>query len=378
MSIKYKYDITYVFGKGRKSKLESDENSGNEFFYGYPYFEKKQYHLNIIETDEPGSNVYLKKFFAILDNLLARGTKLTFYMNALINKSTLSQIYNSKNIITSNHGIGMTLFIFIFFMKIRKRINFIVILSGLFAMRKAKFIVRVFRKIIFTLFLYTVDYLIFTNKSEYEFACEKYPRFLKKFVCLPFCIDTVFWKPENKIKFSQKKGILFIGNNGHRDFDLVVKIANKLDNIPFTFITNQIKDEEIVSSNVSNITGDWNMGYLTDKEIKDYYENSKLVILPIKNTLVSSGQSAGLQSAAMGTPVMTTATIGFWDYEKYKNFQNIIFVENNELENWVNLINKLYFDNDKLQSLSENGIQLINNSYTLEKFDVELEKFLNK
>lgn len=376
MSVKYKYDITYVFGKGRKSKLESNEISGNEFFYGYPYFEKKYYKLNIIETDEPSSSKYFKKYFGILDNLLARATKLTFYKNALISKNTLGQIYNSKNIVTSNHGIGMTLFMYIFFMKKRKKINFIVILSGLFAMRKSKFIVRVLRKLIFSWFLSTVDYLIFTNKSEYQFACKKYPRVKKKFVCLPFCIDTEFWKPKNKDKFSQKKGILFIGNNGHRDFDLVVKIANKLENIPFTFITNQIKTEEISSSNVSNITGDWNMGYLTDVEIKEYYERSRLVILPIKNTLVSSGQSAGLQSAAMGTPVMTTATIGFWDYEKYEHLKNIIFVENNEFDKWINLINELYFDIEKLQSLSENGIRLIKNSYTLDKFDVELEKLL--
>lgn len=376
MSVKYKYDITYVFGKGRKSKLESNEISGNEFFYGYPYFEKKHYKLNIIETDEPSSSKYFKKYFGILDKLLARATKLTFYKNALISKNTLGQIYNSKNIVTSNHGIGMTLFMYIFFMKKRKKINFIVILSGLFAMRKSKFIVRVLRKLIFSWFLSTVDYLIFTNKSEYQFACKKYPRVKKKFVCLPFCIDTEFWKPKNKDKFSQKKGILFIGNNGHRDFDLVVKIANKLENIPFTFITNQIKTEEISSSNVSNITGDWNMGYLTDVEIKEYYERSKLVILPIKNTLVSSGQSVGLQSAAMGTPVMTTATIGFWDYEKYEHLKNIIFVENNEFDKWINLINELYFDIEKLQSLSENGIRLIKNSYTLDKFDVELEKLL--
>jgi glycosyltransferase involved in cell wall biosynthesis len=118
------------------------------------------------------------------------------------------------------------------------------------------------------------------------------------------------------------------------------------------------------------------MGYLTDVEIKEYYERSKLVILPIKNTLVSSGQSAGLQSAAMGTPVMTTATIGFWDYEKYEHLKNIIFVENNEFDKWINLINELYFDIEKLQSLSKNGIRLIKNSYTLDKFDVELEKLL--
>ena len=41
MSSKYKFDITYVFGAGRKTKLSSDEDFGKEFFYGYPYFKNK-------------------------------------------------------------------------------------------------------------------------------------------------------------------------------------------------------------------------------------------------------------------------------------------------------------------------------------------------
>ena len=50
MSSKYKFDITYVFGAGRKAKLSSDEDFGKEFFYGYPYFKNKNFSMNIIET----------------------------------------------------------------------------------------------------------------------------------------------------------------------------------------------------------------------------------------------------------------------------------------------------------------------------------------
>ena len=378
MPTNYKYDITYVFGKGRKNKLTSNEEHGKEFFYGYPYFEKQGYTLNIIETDVQSSTKITKKLFVFLDSFFAKLTKLTFYMNVLISKETLSQIYNSKNIITSNHGIGMSLFFYIFFMKRFKQINFIVILSGLFAMRKSKFIVRVFRKIVFLFFLSTVDYLIFTSRSEFEFAQKKYPQHSKKFICLPFCLDIDFWKPKNKIHFSEKEGILFIGNNGHRDFDLVVEIAKDLEHIPFTFITNRIKKEDIKSNNVNNVVGDWNAGYLSDLEVKNYYEKSKIVILPINNTLVSSGQSAGLQAASVGTPVITTQTMGFWDYKNYKNLENIVFIKENNIDLWVDQIKKLYIDNEKLEELSNNGLNLIKNEYKLSKFDTELEKYLIK
>lgn len=373
---KYKYDITYIFGSGRNEKLLSEENHGKEFFYGYPYFSEKKYRLNIIETDIQNSSSLTKKILIFMDGFFAKFSKLTFYMNSLISRETLAQIYSSKNIITSNHGIGMSLFFYISLMKILKKINFVVILSGLFAMRKSNIIVRILRKIIFTYFLYTVDFLIFTNRSEYEFAKENYIKFQNKLVCLPFCIDTDFWRPKSTPNFEEKNGVLFIGSNGHRDFDLVIDIANKLNKIPFTFITNRIKDNDIKSNNVTNIIGDWNRGYLSDEEVKTYYEKARLVILPINNTLVSSGQSAGLQAASVGTPLITSRTMGFWDYERYQDRKNIILLKNNTLELWAENIESLYYDLEKLKELSKESLLLINANYKLANFDKELEKYL--
>ena len=86
-----------------------------------------------------------------------------------------------------------------------------------------------------------------------------------------------------------------------------------------------------MSNNVKNILGDWNASHLSDIEVKKYYEEAKLVILPINDTLVSSGQSAGLQAASVGTAVITTKTKGFWDYSNYVDNENIFFMDNNNL-----------------------------------------------
>ena len=52
----------------------------------------------------------------------------------------------------------------------------------------------------------------------------------------------------------------------------MVDIAEKLQNIEFTFIKKIIKDEDIKSDNVKNIMGDGNANYLSDEEIKDVYD----------------------------------------------------------------------------------------------------------
>ena len=134
----------------------------------------------------------------------------------------------------------MTVFIFISIMKRFKKINFIVILSGLFAMKKSNLIVRVCRKLIFLWFLLTVDYLVFTSRSEYEFAINKHTRFKHKFVCLPFSLDTSFWTPSKKVDFSSKKGVLFIDTEKKQTIGLIrhsfindTKYSSKMDFLIF-------------------------------------------------------------------------------------------------------------------------------------------------
>tara|TARA_B110000003_G_scaffold252258_1_gene266667 strand:+ start:684 stop:1832 length:1149 start_codon:yes stop_codon:yes gene_type:complete len=377
MSNRYQKDVTFVFGSGRKIKIESSESHGKEFFYGYLHLRDKGYSVDIIETNKINTSKLIRYALKFTERLFSKFTKLTFYFTALISTENLSKLYKSRNIITSNHGIGMTLFIFIGIFKIFKKINFIVILSGLFAMKDTLFIIKVFRKVFLTIFLKVVNKLIFTSRSEYHFAVNKYPKYKEKFECIPFCLDTDFWKPQNNnIDINKKKGVLFIGNNGHRDFNLVIKIAEELNEIPFTFITNQISDSEIKSDNITNILGDWNAAHLSDVEIKQYYESSKLVILPINNTLVSSGQSAGLQAAAVGTAVVTTKTIGFWDYESYKDGENILFVENNELKNWTSIVKEAYENDSLLLNIGKNSKKLVNNTYHLDIFNTKLESFL--
>ena len=92
----------------------------------------------------------------------------------MITKQALVDLYNSKNIVTSNHGIGMTLFIYVKIFKLFRKINYIVIISGLFAMKQTNIVSNILRKIVLSLFLTTVDRLIFTNRSEYEYAIKNY------------------------------------------------------------------------------------------------------------------------------------------------------------------------------------------------------------
>ena len=63
--------------------------------------------------------------------------------------------------------------------------------------------------------------------------------------------------------------------------------------------------------------GMWWNNKLSDDAIK-ICTKAYLTIIPLNNTLQPSGQSVALQSMSVGTPVLITKTIGFWDKTNMK------------------------------------------------------------
>ena len=46
----------------------------------------------------------------------------------------------------------------------------------------------------------------------------------------------------------------------------------------------------------------------------------------------------------MGLPVLITKTEGFWDFDCFKNNENILFLEKNSIDLWTGVINKVIDD----------------------------------
>ena len=114
-----------------------------------------------------------------------------------------------------------------------------------------------------------------------------------------------------------------------------------------------------------------------DEFIRELYENAKITILPLNDSLQPSGQSVTLQSMSMGVPVVITKTSGFWDFSSYIDNQNIIFMKNNEIDEWVNKINYLNNNQNLLNKISIQGEEVIKNKFNLESYGDQLSKIIN-
>lgn len=362
--------ITYIFGSGRKEKLLSDEEFPKEFFYSYFDVADKALELDFIEFNDKNNN----KMYIFVDKVLRKISKLSFFTNSITSRSNFKQIRKSDIIVATNDRIGLSILPMLLLVKIYKKIDVYVFVMGLFSNQSNKKHIQFMQRSILILFSRLTTQFIFLGNPEKEKAELSFPSFKNKFSFIPFSIDTDFWSGDKDIDFDNKTGILFVGNDSFRDYRFVTQLASEMQEYEFTFITSQINKDQVISNNVKLVNGKWNKSLLTDTELKNIYESSRLTILPLKETIQPSGQSVALQSMNVGTPVLITKTSGFWDKMSYENYKNIVFIKNNDINTWREAIESTYNNTKSLEKLSEFGMTTIKANYTLRLFN---DKFIN-
>ena len=85
-----------------------------------------------------------------------------------------------------------------------------------------------------------------------------------------------------KKKKKRSNQILFIGNDGKRDYDFAIDLAKQLSNFQFTFVTNKILQSPDLPPNIKLHNGSWHENLLTDSDIKNLYSSSYLTIIPLR------------------------------------------------------------------------------------------------
>ncbi len=365
--------ITYVFGSGRTIKLESKNQSAKDFFYGYFDFKDEFLDTDYLEFDKDVSNAFFYKLLYFLSKILRKLSNLPFFFESILSKKNKRKFKNSDYIIATTDRIGVSLLPYLIQNKIFSYNKTTTIVMGLLGKNQDKLINKLFQRMFINLFFNCSDNLIFLSKNEYLQSRMSYIKYKDKFHYVPFCTDVNFWNI-NKKEVSDY--VLFIGNDGRRKFDLVLQIAEQLPNLKFKIVSEKIPFDRIKSKNIELVEGQWNKSVLTDHEIKEIYSNAALSIIPIKNSYQPSGQSVALQSMSLKVPVLITDTVGFWDKEKFKDKNNIWFLENNNLQNWCENISYLMDNEQERYKISNKAKKTVNQSFNTQLFYEELKKII--
>ena len=369
--------ITYVFGSGRLNRLSNKTFEAREFFYSYFYFLEKYKNIEIIEMLPEKPKVYgIKKILRFIDKVLRKISNLPFYTTEICSFKNLKVLLKTEKLIITNDRLGISLLPLLIVAKtINKKLEIFIIIIFLFSKNKKNKLVYFFQTIFTKLLIFLSKKLIFLGKGEFYKANNlESKNNCRKFEFLPFSIDFNFWSTQTRDakNFSQ---ILFIGNDGNRDYKFLIELAKNLTNYNFIFISKNLSDF-VIPKNVKLLQGSWNEYEITDSEIREIYKTSFVTINPILETLQPSGQSVTLQSMASGTPVIITRTEGFWDKENFIDNMNILFVEKNNIEEWTKKINNLSTNKELFNKLSESSQNLVENYYSLKTFNTRIEKII--
>ena len=370
-----KLSITYVFGDGRSKHILSRENFAKEFFYGFFEFKDEFKNIDFIEFSPKNKKSFINSFFFIFSKVLRKISKLSFFFENICTYKNLNILSKSKYIILTNDRIGISTLPLLLILKIFKKSKSTVIVMGLLAKDTRNIISHITQRLLLIIFFKTVNNFIFLSKGEFNQAKMSFKKYKKKFYFVPFCIDTNFWEQENNLN---SKSILFIGNDGRREYDFAIKLAANMPEFDFTFVTSNINKNDIRSQNITLIEGQWNKKILSDEDVKNIYNESILTIIPIKDSYQPSGQSVALQSMSMGVPVLITETIGFWDKDVFKDGENIFFIEKNDINKWSNKIKEIIQNKKITNQVIDNSFNLVKNNYNTDFFYKELKEIIFK
>ena len=366
--------ITYVFSGNRKNRYLDNNFEAREFFYGLDIFEKEEYMLEIIEPET--SKSFIKKILSLIDKIFKKILSLPVYMYEFLSIKNIKILMKTDKLILVNETTFCSLAPFLLLLKLFKKIDVYVFVMGLYSKKLRYKRIEKLHYFIIRVFNLSVTNLMFLGQGELDRAKKVDKKNSSKFILFPFCVDAEFWKLSKNINLSERKEILFVGNDGNRNPELFLEIVARFKNIQFRAVTNI---EEILLSDLPNlkvIKGSFGSKDLSDSDLKKIYNNSRLVLLPLKKSFQPSGQSVALQAMSCNRSVIISKTDGFWDPYNFSNNRDIFFVEENNLEGWASVIEKVYYDDSLISKVENSGNNLVTDVYNLNEFQRKLSKIL--
>jgi len=171
-----------------------------------------------------------------------------------------------------------------------------------------------------------------------------------------FGADHDFWTPED---VPSNNAILSVGSDHLRDFptllravgDLPLRIVTRLE-LPASLLTPTVR----VASDID------------DLGLRRLYQESRFVVVPIKNERRDSGHSVAVQAMACGKAVVLSDTPGLWDREFMRDGETCRLVPPENPEALRRVIRELWDDAPQAERIGRAARRLIEERWTSRHF----------
>jgi len=304
--------------------------------------------------------------FKLLGKIVAKQAKLGIYFQAYLNNKT--KINNKALLFAVNDGVSFGLLFFKLINKLDNKI--LVIIQGLHDRYKYfkwnKPLICFYKKL-----LNRANCILALSLYEKKLLIKFFHLNPNKVKVFYFGADVNYWN-KNKVKDKTRKEefILTIGNDMHRDYDLLLNHYRL--SVPLKFITRVLTRTQL--KKIKNSPVFENYQQISNDKLRKLYHQAKFVIIPLKNTLATSGLSAVLQALSMEKPILLAKTPAI--KELFEDYKHVLFYQPSKPASFKQKLDELN-NNQKLRNnLAKNGRKIVEEKFNSRKMGKKALKII--
>ena len=209
-----------------------------------------------------------------------------------------------------------------------------------------------------------LDHIFFFGDQDRTRASSLFDIAPEKTSLFRFGVDTEFW---GGIEERRKRGSIFsAGSDYNRDYHTLLKTD-------FSGQFSILSDNKFINKygrcKFNLINGSLHKSRITDLQLREIYNRSEIVVVPIKNVYQPSGYSVVLQAMASGCAVILTDFKGLWDRDLFLNYQNCILVPPYNSNSISVAIKKLQENDELRRKISINAKETAKKHFSLDRMD---------
>ncbi len=291
--------IAFVFTRGRRSRVQSQDATPSELFYGFLELQRWGWNVELLEEadiSQFAQSLLGRAFSKILPS--PHGVSPARLLGTL-RARVLDRLNSFDAVVVTNQPMGVELSALATLGLLRPPV--ITLVMGLLPLHDehpahAPTLRRVFRR----------TTLVAISRGEEGHLKHRLRGNDIRYV--PFGVDHRFWRPCTKAA-SRPPYVLSVGNDQHRDFQLLIRAWRPT--WPTLRIITQLPI--VPQPNVEVVRGHYNRQVLSDEQVRTHVQGALFAVIPVRNTWQPSGQSAALQAMACALPLIISDTAGLWD-----------------------------------------------------------------
>jgi glycosyltransferase involved in cell wall biosynthesis len=360
-------EIVFLYRGGREERLTTALAGmcPTEFFYGAVELIRYGYNVCVVDINYETSSSDLGLIDKFFDLFFKHQFLPSRVYGPLLKKvwAERHRFCSANVIVATTPGIAFAVSILKLFFQFPARI--IAIQLGL-----ADYTFSSRRLFLNRFFLKRIKNIVYTE-LEKQLMLKKYDLHKDNTIVNQFGVDASFWCASS---YDHNGYILAVGSDGKRDYDLLIRAAERIEK---QFIIVTTKDiERRVPENVKILQGDWLKNRFTDTDIRDLYHNASIVVTPLIQTNQPSGQSVCLQAMSCERPVVLSAIQGLWSKEILHDNETVVLAAPGDLDELVEKIENLVSDKKRCIRIGESARKAVLKYATTEHWASQLHPLL--